>query len=232
MTYDATYIALRLMRCGLWNEALAILPADATAPRAEVLTDRFWWQLDGQAEAEQAVAALHRAEDGLLAVFLDSQLAYTRLLFDRSPRPDDLTRARDGFDSVARDQRLAGWGLFWRGVTADALEKDEAAAAGFFARALVAARRDADLLLESYALRHQGGHAVESGADRETGLDLLRRSYHLRAALGARPQTAAAAATLAEVLPPESAERGHLLQTAGATARELNLTWLTSALDR
>jgi len=231
MTYDATYIALRLMRCGLWDEALAILPSGATALRAELLTDRFWWRLDGQAEAEQAVAALHE-EDDLLAAFLDSQLAYTRLLFDLSPRPDDLARARDGFDSAARDQRLAGWGLFWRGVTADLLEKDEAAAGGFFARALAAALRDADPLLEFCALRHQGGHAMESGADRETGLDLLRRSYQLRAALGARPQTAAAAATLAEVLPPESTERGHLLQTAAATARELNLTWLKSALDR
>jgi hypothetical protein len=69
-------------------------------------------------------------------------------------------------------------------------------------------------------------------SDPETGLDLLRRSYHLRAALGARPQTAAAAAALAEALPPESTERDHLLQTAAATARELNLTWLKSALDR
>ncbi len=135
MTYDATYIALRLMRCGLWDEALAILPSGATALRAELLTDRFWWRLDGQAEAERAVAALYE-EDGLLAAFLDSQLAYTRLLFDLSPRPDDLARARDGFDSVARDQRLAGWGLFWRGATADLLEKDEAAAASFYARAL------------------------------------------------------------------------------------------------
>jgi hypothetical protein len=231
MTYDTTYIALRLMRCGLWDEALAILPSGATALRAELLTDRFWWRLDGQAEAEQAVAALY-GEDGLLAAFLDSQLAYTRLLFDQSPRPDDLARARDGFDSAARDQRLAGWGLFWRGVTAELLEKDEAAAAGFVAQALAAALRDADPLLESYALRHQGGHAMESDADRETGLDLLRRSYHLRAALGARPQTATAAATLAEVLPPESTERDHLLQTAAATARELNLTWLKSALGR
>jgi hypothetical protein len=59
-------------------------------------------------------------------------------------------------------------------------------------------------------------------------------TYHLRAALGARPQTAAAAATLAEALPAEteSAQRDHLLRTAAATARELDLTWLNSALDR
>ena len=58
MAYDTTYIVLPLKRCGLWDEALAILPSDATALRAELLTDRFWWRLDGQAEAEQAVAAL------------------------------------------------------------------------------------------------------------------------------------------------------------------------------
>lgn len=231
MTYDTTYIARRLMRCGLWDEALAIVPSDATAVRAELLADRFWWRLDGQAEAEREVTALYR-EDGLLAAFLDSQLAYTRLLFGRGPRPGDLDRVRDGFDSAARDQRLAGWGSFWRGVTADMLEKDKAAAAGYYARALATAVREADPLLESYALRHQGDHAMECGAGRETGLDLLRRSYHLRAALGARPQTAAAAASLAEALPSQSPERGDLLQTAAATAGELNLTWLTSALDR
>jgi hypothetical protein len=175
---------------------------------------------------------LSRTRSQPVTAFLDSRLAYTRLLFHRSPRPGDLARARDGFDSAARDQRLAGWGLFWRGVTADLLEKDGAAAAGFFAQALAAAQREADPLLESYALRHQGDHAMESDAGRETGLDLLRRSYHLRAALGARPQTAAAAATLAEALPPHSTERGHLLQTAAATAHELNLTWLKSALDQ
>lgn len=63
MAYDTTYIGLRLMRCGLWDEALALLPPDTTAGRAEVLTDRFWWRLDGQAETEQAVAALY-GEDG------------------------------------------------------------------------------------------------------------------------------------------------------------------------
>ena len=230
MTHDTTYIARRLMRCGLWDEALTLLPSEATALRAELLTDRFWWRLDGQAEAEQAVAALG-GEDGPLGAFFGGQLAYTRLLFGQSPRPGDLARAREGFDSAARDQRLAGWGSFWRGVTAELLEQDQAAAAGCYARALAASLRDADPLLESYALRHQAGHVMESGTDRETGLDLLRRSYHLRAALGARPQTAAAAATLAEALPPESTERGHLLQTAAATARELNLTWLTAALD-
>lgn len=105
MTYDTTYIALRLMRCGLWDEALAILPSDATALRAELLTDRFWWRLGGQAEAEQAVAALYE-EDGLLAAFLDSQLAYTRLLFDQSPRPDDL--ARPAAASIP-PRAISGW---------------------------------------------------------------------------------------------------------------------------
>src|SRR5260370_39888066 len=129
MAYDTAYIVLRLKRCGLWDEALAILPSDATALRAELLTDRFWWRLDGQAEAEQAVAAL-REEDGLLAAFLDSQLAYTRLLFGQSPRPGDLARARAGFDSATRAQRLAGWALFWSGVAADVLEQDDAPPGG------------------------------------------------------------------------------------------------------
>ena len=61
------------------------------------------------------------------------------------------------------------------------------------------------------------------------GLDLLRRSYQLRAALGARPQTAAAAATLAAALPP-GAEAGQLREAARITATELQLTWLLGSL--
>lgn len=57
----------------------------------------------------------------------------------------------------------------------------------------------------------------------------LRRSYHLRAALGARPQTAAAALTLAVEL-PVGPEADQLREVASIAARELRLTWLLSAL--
>ena len=89
------------------------------------------------------------------------------------------------------------------------------------------ARDQSDLMLESYAVRHLGDHALRA-AD-PGGLDLLRRSYQLRAALGARPHTAAAAATLAGAL-PAGAEAGQLREAARLTARELGLTWLLGTL--
>jgi hypothetical protein len=88
-------------------------------------------------------------------------------------------------------------------------------------------RDSGDLLLESYVVRHQGGHLV--GSDRPAGEMLLRRSLYLRSALGARPQTAAAQATLAQELPPGQ-ERDALRGAARSVASELGLTWLNRQL--
>jgi hypothetical protein len=65
--------------------------------------------------------------------------------------------------------------------------------------------------------------------DRSEGEMLLRRSLHLRSALGTRPQVAAAQATLAGEL-PEGPERTILREAAGASADELGLTWVKGAL--
>ena len=148
MNYDAPYtmgrrpgLARALQRGGRWEDALAVLPGDQRAARAEVLADRFWWRLDGAAEAAAAVSDL-APDDPVLAGFYGAQLAYTRLLFRLDPGPGDLD---------------------------------------------------------------------------------------LRAALGARPQTAAAAVTLAGELRPGE-EAGQLREAAAITARELRLTWLLREL--
>jgi tetratricopeptide (TPR) repeat protein len=229
MSYDTPYIveptveALRLS--GLWDEALALLPAEATGVRAHLATERFFWRLEGAAEAEEAVEALGR-RDSALAGFYRAQLAYTRIIF-LDPRPGDADRARRGISGATGHPRAADWATFWQGVLAQHLDRDPEGALPYFRKALAASRDRKDRLLESYAIRHLGGDAVERGDD--TGLDLLRRSYHLRSALGARPQTAAAAATLAEALPP-GAEAESLTETARATAHDLGLTWLRTAL--
>lgn len=211
-----------LKRSGLWDQALEVLDPGATALRAELLTDRFFWRLDGVAEAGAAVAELLQA-DAALGAFLDAQLAYTRVLFAIAPRPGDPERAEEGFAAAASDARLTNWATLWQGVVAEHLQHDPGRARRHFTHACSGARKDADPLLESYALRHLGAQDLEGGD--ATGLDLLRRSYHLRAALGARPQTAAAAATLAAYL-PEGDEAAQLSRMAAATARELHLTWL------
>jgi hypothetical protein len=215
----AEVTARALMRAGLWESALDL--AGTAALRAEILTDAFWWRLDGSADAEAAVAAL-LDDDPLLGGFYDAQLAYTRVVFGVDPRPGDARRARDGFSAAAGDGRLAYWASFWLGVVAEHLDHAPERATEHFTQAL---KGDDDLLLESYAIRHLGAQVMENGG----GLDLLRRSYHLRAALGARPHTAAAAATLAAVL-PAGAEAGQLTEIAARTARELRLTWLAEAL--
>ena len=232
MNDDAPYImgrgpdlARALLRAGRWDEALAVLPAGEKAARAEILADRFWWQLRDGAEAEAAVGEL-ASDDPVLAGFYGAQLGYTRMLFQLDPRAGALGQTRDGFAAAARDPRLDGWGAFWLGTLADNIDHDPAAAAACYATALSLSRQHEDPLLESYAVRHQGDHAMAS--DEELGLILLRRSYHLRAALGARPQTAAAAVTLAEAL-RRGREADQLREAAGITARELGLTWLLRA---
>lgn len=234
MNMDTHYIvqaaedaARSLKRAGLWDLALEVPGADSTALRAEILTDSFWWRLEESAEAEAAVAALLE-KDPLLGMFYDAQIAYTRVLFGVDPRPDDGQRARAGFSAAADDERLAHWATFWLGVVADHVDHTPEQSTEHYTQALDGALKDEDLMLESYAIRHLGGQAMENGD--MTGLDLLRRSYHLRAALGARPQTAAAAATLASSLPPGT-EAEQLKKIAAGTARELRLTWLIKALS-
>jgi hypothetical protein len=233
MEHDTTYImrsaadgARALQRAGRWDDALAVLPAGAAALRAPILADRFWWRLDDPAEAEAEAAALI-PEDPVLARYCSAQLAYGRMVFAAGTRPGDRDVARDGFARASADERLRGWGTFWRGVLADNIDHSPGAAIAAYTPALAWARQNSDVMLESYAVRHLGDHAVENGD--ASGLDLLRRSYHLRAALGARPHTAAAAATLSAALPP-GAEASQLHETAVLTARELRLTWLLNAL--
>ncbi|MFI6493494.1 hypothetical protein [Streptomyces sp. NPDC050564] len=89
--------------------------------------------------------------------------------------------------------------MFWLGVIADNIDGDPGAAGPTYRQALGQAPEQGDALLESYAARHTGAHFLEQ--DREQGLAQLRRPYHLRASLGARPLTAAAALTLAAKCP-------------------------------
>jgi hypothetical protein len=235
-----TRLVNRLHLDGEWDGALALLggagSADtrdgtdggtdggaddsAAAIRARILVDRYWWRLDDPAPAEQAVAGLGQPA---LRGYLAAQLAYTRILFGLGPRPDDEQVVHAGLQEAARDEALRGWVAFWQGVVADNVRHDPDTAQQRYGEALARCRDGDDLLLESYVVRHQGGHLIES--DRPAGEMLLRRSLYLRSALGARPQTAAAQATLAGELPPGQ-ERDILVRAARSTAAELGLSWL------
>jgi hypothetical protein len=110
MDMNATYhtdspepVARALLRAGLWDCALDVLDPGASALRAQILTDRFWWRLDGAAEAEHAAAVLEE-QDAVLGGFYAAQLAYARMLFGIGPRPDDAERTCAGFRSAMADR--------------------------------------------------------------------------------------------------------------------------------
>jgi hypothetical protein len=216
-------VSLALRRAGRWDEALACA---AAADHAEILVDRHWWLLDAPAEAQKAIAEL-ALSDPLRAGYLDAQLRYIRLLFARDPQADDASRARDAFTAATADPRFTGWATFWLGVLADNIDRKADEAGVAYRRAQERAVAEGDALLESYTARHIGAHLLEDR--RDEGIRLLHRSYHLRAALGARPQTAAAALTLAVEL-PVGPEADQLREAASLTAHELRLTWLLNAL--
>lgn len=220
-------LASRLRLDGEWDGALVMLAdlgEDVGGLRAEILTDRYCWRLDDPMPAEQAVAGL---EDHALRGYLAAQLAYTRTVFSLGRRPDDEQVIHAGLREAARHEELRAWSTFWQGVVADNVHADHDTARQRYDEALALSRSSGDLLLESYVVRHQAGHLIDS--DSPGGEALLRRSLHLRSALGARPQTAAAQATLADVLKP-GPERDTLLQAARATASELGLAWLNDQL--
>ncbi|MGC4943734.1 hypothetical protein [Kribbella sp. DT2] len=223
MLTDATYIARRLQLLGEWDAALAVLGPDADPElRAEIAVDRWFFQVEGHDEAEQAVAALDPTSS--TAHLLTARLAYSRLLFQR-PRADDRTVAEDNYRAATRTgtELQRGWAEYHWGVLLDNIDDDGAAAIPRYETALEIATRTGDGLFESYIIRHLAH--LQEPAER---IAMLRRSLHLRGALGARPQTIAAQAVLAEDLPEDDPERAELLRTYRPGAEELRIGWLLS----
>src|SRR4051812_24959446 len=192
MIADDTYTARRLQLLGEWDAALAVLGPDAEPElRAEIAVDRWFFQMDGHAEAEKAVAALDPAS--WTAQLLTARLAYSRLLFERDPRADDRAVAEAGYRAAAQsgDETQRGWAEYHWGVLLDNIDEDLAGALARYETALEIATKSGDGYFESYIIRHLA-HLKEP-AER---IAMLRRSLHLRGALGARPQTVAAQAAL------------------------------------
>jgi hypothetical protein len=231
MLTDVTYFAApdlaparHLQRAGQWNTALAIVPdtSEGRLLRADILVDRHFWRLDPVQDALAAVDAVRPAHPDA-AAFLTGQLEYWR----RLQRPDAPAIAGDPVDTfraLAADTRSGGWAWFWHGVALELLNRDPAAAAAAYTRALEEAVSRGDLLLESYVVRHLGGQAYDAG-ETNRAIELMERSYDLRAALGARPHIAAAQAALADVL-GDTQRAARLRSAVSATAEELGLTWL------
>ncbi|MGC0421400.1 hypothetical protein [Embleya sp. AB8] len=224
MLSDDTYIARSLWLLGEWDVALAVLGPDADPElRAEIAVDRWFFRIEDHDEAEQAVAALDPGSP--TAHLLTARLAYSRLLFRHNPRADDRAVAEAGYRAAVEggDEKQRGWAEYHWAVLLDNIDEDSAGALPRYERALEIATRSGDGYFESYIIRHLAPH--KEPAER---LAMLRRSLHLRAALGARPQTLAAQALLAENLPDNDPERAELMRTFHPGAEELHIGWLMS----
>ncbi|MCP2338939.1 hypothetical protein [Actinomadura rupiterrae] len=232
-TYTSLDAARHLHVLGHWEQAAALLDEDENAEarelRAEILYERLLFQLDGLDAATEAIAALD--PETPRGRMLSARLAYTRVHFQLDPRPDDFETAEAGYRLASADPRTHGWAEFHWGALVDNIREDKAATKDHYAKALEAARREGDSILESIVLRHTAWHVIDEGG-REEGLHMLRRSLHQRAAAGLRPQIAAAQLLLAGELPEDDPERAALIETAQSLADELDLTWVKSGLEK
>ncbi|WP_236583484.1 hypothetical protein [Streptomyces sp. MBT53] len=224
MLPDDTYTARRLFLLGEWDAALAVLGPD-TEPelRAEIAVDRWFFRIEGHEEAEKAVEALDPASP--TRHLLTGRLAYSRLLFRRDPRADDRATAEAGYRAAAEsgDEKQRAWAEYHRAVLLDNIDEDAAGAVPLYESALTIATKTGDGLFESYIIRHLAPHKEPA-----VRIAMLRRSLHLRAALGARPQTVASQALLADSLPEDDPERAELMRTFRPGAEELRIGWLLS----
>ncbi|MFF8910695.1 hypothetical protein [Streptomyces olivaceoviridis] len=222
MISNTAYMASRLHLLGEWDAALAVLGPDAAPElRAEIAVDRWFFRMQNHAEAEEAVSALDPASP--IAQLLTGRLAYSRLLFRRDTRADDRAAAEAAYRATAEDgdEILSAWAEYHWAVLLDNIDEDAVGALPRYETALKVATKSGDGLFESYIIRHLAPH--KEPVER---LAMLRRSLHLRAALGARPQTIAAQALLAEYLPEGDPERAELLRIFRPGAEELHIAWL------
>ena len=228
--YTGLQVARRLHLLGDWDLALEVLDGhdgtDVRELRAEILFDRFFWRMEGIQAAATAISALD--QQSVQFSYLTARLAYSRLLFQMEPLPDDYETSEAGYRVVAADPALHGWGEFHWGVLADNVGADNNTATEHYKRAFEFCRQHEDLILESYVIRHLAGQSLDG--DRPEALRMLRRSLHLRSTSGMRPQTAAAQLALARALPEADPERATLLQSARAVADELGLAWVQQGL--
>ncbi|MEV6107332.1 hypothetical protein AB0M28_21865 [Streptomyces sp. NPDC051940] len=138
---------------------------------------------------------------------------------------DDCAVGEAGYRAAMEtgDGKIRGWAEYHWAVLLDNIDDDPAGALPRYDKALEFATKSGDGYFEYYVIRHLAPH--KEPAER---IAMLRRSLHLRAALGARPQTLAAQALLADHLPEDDPERAELMQTFRPGVEELHIGWLLS----
>ncbi|MEW1866091.1 hypothetical protein AB0399_37940 [Streptomyces sp. NPDC088194] len=208
----------RLRARGCWAEAAALLApfaaddAGAALNRAELLVEACFYQVDGWAEAEDALrtaeALASSDEERGAAASERGCLAYGATVFSVRDRADE---ARSAF---GRSAALLGPGSpgrplldFRRGLVAENIAANPAAARAAYRRAHAGAVAHGATLLTSSTWRHLAGLAATEG-DLAEARHGFTESLRIRVALGHLVGTAPALLSLATVTPdPDESAR-------------------------
>lgn len=228
----------RLRARGCWAEAARLLAphcddAGTALRRAELLIERAFYVLDGWAEAEDALrtaeAAAGSDEERGAAASERGYLAYGATLFSVRDRADEASAAF-GRSAALLSPGSPGRPLldFRRGLVAENLASNPAAARAAYRRAHAGAVAHGDAFLTSFTWRHLAGLAAADGdiAEARHG---FAESLRIRVSLGHLVGTAPAMLALADVEPEDEAAR---LRDEAARLYELLggvPTWLAPA---
>jgi hypothetical protein len=232
----------RLRARGCWAEGAALLaPYCAADPgtalrRAALLVERCLFTIDGWPEAEDALRAAEAAartdEERGAAACERGHLAYLATLFGIRDRADE-AHAAFGRAAALTAPGAAGRPLldFRRGLLAENLSGNDAAARAAYRRAHAGAVAHGDELLTSFTFRHLAGLAARDGdlaEARHSYTESLRIRVRLGYLIGAAPALAALAGVTQD---PADAARLHteaarLFQLLGGLP-----VWLADTLE-
>ncbi|MGW4382802.1 hypothetical protein [Kitasatospora sp. NPDC004531] len=235
-------VVWRLRSRGCWQEAADLLRPqagrDPTAAlqRAELLIEQCLFTADHWERAEDALrlaeASVAGSEHRAAASCARGYLAYVASVLSRRDRLDE-AQAALGRTSALLPPKAPGRPLldFRRGLVAENLLHDPAAAHSAYTRAHEGARERGDDLLRSSTWCHLAGLALAAG-EPERAREGFGAALRLREQLGFTVGVAPALASLAQVSEPAEADRlraeaSRLVQALGGVP-----VWLARRLAR
>lgn len=207
----------RLRARGCWAEAAALLApfcaddAGAALRRAELLVEQCFYLVEGWAAAEDALrtaeALAGTDEERGAAASERGYLAYGATLFSVRDRADE-ARSAFGRSAALLSPGSPGRPLldFRRGLVAENIAGNPAAARAAYRRAHAGAVAHGDTFLASFTWRHLAGLAAADG-DLAEARHGFAESLRLRVSLGHLVGTAPALLALADLEPDPEAAR-------------------------